>query len=62
MNAKDVKRIRAHLKLSQSQFAGFLGISVRTVQEWEQGRHAPGAPATALLKLVDSGAIPTRRR
>jgi putative transcriptional regulator len=62
MNAKDVKRIRARLKLSQSQFAGLLGVSVRTLQQWEQDRQAPGAPAAALLRLADSGALTKEKR
>jgi transcriptional regulator with XRE-family HTH domain len=55
MKAKDVKRIRAKLELSQSEFAKLLGVSVRTLQDWEQGRNSPGAPAVALLKLAASG-------
>lgn len=61
MNAKDVKRIRKKTGLSQSQFADLLELSVRTVQDWEQGRNSPGAPAVALLKLADSGVL-TRKR
>jgi len=61
MNAKDVKRIRAKLGLSQSQFADLLGLSVRTVQHWEQGQ-TPGAPAAALLKLAESGVLKKRKR
>ena len=57
MNAKVVKRIRAKLELSQSKFAELLGVSVRTLQDWEQGRNTPGAPAAALLRLADSGAL-----
>jgi transcriptional regulator with XRE-family HTH domain len=57
MNAKDVKRIRAKLGLSQSKFADLLGLSVRTVQDWEIDRNKPGAPAAALLKLADSGVL-----
>lgn len=57
MKEKDVKRIRAKLGLSQSQFADLLGLSVRTVQDWEYGRNTPGAPAAALLKLADSGVL-----
>lgn len=57
MNAKDVKRIRAKLELSQSQFADLLGVSMRTVQDWDQGRNTPGAPAAALLELAYSGVL-----
>ena len=37
----DPKIIRAKLKLSQSAFAGLLGVSMRTLQDWEQGRRTP---------------------
>jgi putative transcriptional regulator len=62
MKQKDVQRIRAKLKLSQSQFAQLLGVSVRTVQDWEQGGNTPGAPAVALLKLADSGLLTNAQR
>ena len=62
MKAKDVKRIRAKLKLSQSQFADLLGVSVRTLQQWEQDRQAPGAPGATLLKLADLGVLKKRNR
>ncbi len=62
MKARDAKRIRAKLELSQSQFAELLGLSVRTLQGWEQGRNKPGAPAAALLKLADSGVLTKRAR
>lgn len=45
--------IRNRLKLSQHAFAGLLGVSVRTVQEWEQGRRKPSGPASALLRIAD---------
>lgn len=38
IDAPDVAEIRAAYELSQSQFAALLGISVRTLQNWEQGR------------------------
>ena len=49
----DVKTIRAKTGLSQSAFAGLLGVSVRTLQEWEQGRRTPKGPAQALLRVAD---------
>ena len=49
----DVKTIRNKIGLSQSAFAGLLGVSVRTLQEWEQGRRTPKGPAQALLRVAD---------
>jgi len=45
--------IRAKLKLSQSAFAGLLGVSMRTLQDWEQGRRHPQGPAIALLRIAE---------
>ena len=49
----DVKAIRANLNLSQSEFASLLGISVRTLQNWEQGRRTPHGPARGLLYVAE---------
>ena len=45
--------IRARLKLSQSAFAGLMGVSLRTIQDWEQGRRKPSGPAAALLRIAE---------
>jgi putative transcriptional regulator len=45
--------IRERLALSQDQFAGLLGVSVRTLQDWEQGRRRPQGPALALLRIAE---------
>ena len=45
----DTARIRKKIKMSQSQFAAYFGVSVRTVQEWEQGRVVPSGAARAFL-------------
>ena len=47
------KVIRTKLKLSQSAFAGLMGVSLRTVQDWEQGRRQPSGPAIALLRIAE---------
>jgi putative transcriptional regulator len=47
------KKIRERLRLSQSAFASLMGVSVRTVQEWEQGRRIPRGPAQSLLRLAE---------
>ena len=43
---------RAGTGLSQAQFAKLIGVSLRTLQEWEQGRKRPSGPAAALLRIV----------
>ncbi len=45
--------IRSKLHLSQSEFAGLLGVSMRTLQDWEQGRRNPQGPAIALLRIAE---------
>ena len=47
-----VAETRARVGLSQSEFARLLGVSVRTLQEWEQGRRAPSGPARTLLAIA----------
>lgn len=44
--------VRTKLKLSQSEFARMLGISVDTLQNWEQGRRQPSGAARVLLRVV----------
>ena len=44
--------IRAGLGASQSAFASMLGVSLRTLQDWEQGRRSPSGAALTLLRLV----------
>lgn len=48
----DVAAIRKEYGLSQGQFASLLGISVRTLQNWEQGRRTPQGPAKVLLRVA----------
>lgn len=48
----DVVAIRTAYGLSQNQFAQLLGISVRTLQNWEQGRRSPRGPARVLLQVA----------
>ncbi|HSW69945.1 MAG TPA: NadS family protein [Gammaproteobacteria bacterium] len=49
----DVKAIREKLQVSQEEFAGYFGVSVRTVQEWEQHRRTPTTVARNFLKVID---------
>lgn len=45
--------IRNRLDLSQAAFASLMGVSVRTVQDWEQDRRQPSGPAKALLRIAE---------
>ena len=45
--------IRRNLNLSQAAFAGLMGVSLRTVQDWEQGRRQPSGPAKSLLRIAE---------
>ena len=49
-----VQRIRERTGLSQTKFARLIGVSKRTLENWEQGRRRPTGPARALLKLVEN--------
>ena len=48
----DVRAIRYKLKQSQAEFATMLGVSVSTLQGWEDGKHQPDGPAQALLRVA----------
>ena len=48
-----VRAIRAATKLSQSAFAALLGVSFRTLQDWEQGRRKPSGAALSLLRIAE---------
>jgi putative transcriptional regulator len=48
----DIKAVRQKLRRSQSEFALMIGVSVATLQNWEQGRRRPDGPARALLKVA----------
>lgn len=48
----DVRKTREKTELSQADFARLLGVSVRTLQDWEQGRRAPSGAARTLLLIA----------
>ncbi len=50
--ATDVKLLRAKLGLSQLSFSHLLGVSKRTVEEWEAGKNIPNGPSSRLLELL----------
>ena len=48
----DVGKTRQKTGLSQARFAQLLGVSVRTLQDWEQGRRRPEIPIRAYLAVI----------
>ncbi len=48
----EATQARTSLGMSQAEFAGMLGVSARTLQDWEQGRREPSGAAKALLKVA----------
>src|SRR5208282_4920261 len=57
----DTARIRKRINMSQSRFAAYIGVSVRTIQEWEQGRVVPSGAARAFLTVIDREPDAVRR-
>ncbi len=57
----DTARIRKKINMSQSRFAAYIGVSVRTIQEWEQGRVVPSGAARAFLTVIDREPDAVRR-
>lgn len=52
VEASGVRAIRERTSLSQSDFAGLIGVSIKTLQNWEQDRRRPTGPAAALLRII----------
>jgi putative transcriptional regulator len=49
---EDIRQIREGVGVSQANFARMLGISLRTLQDWEQGRRRPNQAAQSLLAVA----------
>ncbi|HXM43375.1 MAG TPA: NadS family protein [Bryobacteraceae bacterium] len=53
IRASGVRVIRERTRLSQSEFARLIGVSVKTLQNWEQDRRRPSGPAVALMSIIE---------
>lgn len=51
-SGSDIAALRRFVRLSQTQFAKAMGISVHTLRNWEQDRRKPEGPALALLRIA----------
>jgi putative transcriptional regulator len=52
VTSPDIKNIRKKYQMTQSDFAVMIGISVKTLRNWEQGRRMPVGPARILLLVA----------
>ena len=50
----NIKKIRERFSITQAKFAEMIGVSLSTLQNWEQGRREPHGPAKALLKIASA--------
>ena len=56
-NKEQIREIRMKAQMTQSVFANYLGVSVKTVEAWERGRTHPTGPAYRLMSLLDKNQI-----
>jgi putative transcriptional regulator len=52
MRPEEVREVRYKFGQTQSEFAVMIGVSLTTLQAWEDGRHSPDGPAHALLRVA----------
>ncbi len=53
VTVSDITRARNKVSMSQSEFATLMGVSVRTLQAWEQGRRNPSGAAKTLIRIAE---------
>jgi len=53
VDLSQVARVRASVGLTQKRFAVLIGVSERTLQQWEQGRREPTGAAKTLLRVAE---------
>lgn len=54
-SCKEIREIRIKLGMTQSVFAAYMGVSVKTVEAWEGGRAHPTGPVFRLLEILSTG-------
>ena len=54
-SGKEIREIRKKAGMTQSVFASYMGVSIKTVEAWEGGRTHPTGPVFRLLDILASG-------
>ena len=57
LNKDQIREIRKHAQMTQSVFADYLGVSVKTVEAWERGRTHPTGPSYRLMSFLAQNQI-----
>ena len=57
LTPKQIRTLRARMRMSQAVFAAFLNTSVSTVQKWEIGEKKPSGPSLKLLNVIDQKGV-----
>ena len=57
LNKDQIREIRMQAQMTQSVFAEYLGVSVKTVEAWERGRTHPTGPAYRLMSFLAQNQI-----
>ena len=52
MTPTQIRALRKRLGLNCAQFGALVGVSGRTVEDWEQGRRVPGGPAVMIMQML----------
>lgn len=52
MTKEEVKKLRKRLMMNTREFGNAVGVSSRTVEDWEQGRYRPSGSARKLMKML----------
>ena len=59
--AKEVQDIRKNTGLSQRLFAGYMGVSTKTVEAWEAGTNKPSGTASRILSMLEMDSELTKK-
>ena len=55
LNNEEIKNVRHNANMTQAVFALYMGVSVKTVEAWENGRTHPTGPACRLMTILAEG-------